>query len=236
MPASRIPFKGFGKLTIADAQTSLPTPPVTCADVATAWNTGSKTPAEFDIEIKAAGAVDLTDFAIAGVVQDQRAITSDDVDVVDFANDELDIAAHGLLNGDGPIRLTTTDTLPAGLSLATDYYVIFVGAGTIKLATSLKLAVEGTAVAFTDAGTGTHSILGSVSGDFLEGSNNSYSIQWLDYGLLGRASDGAISLTSTVGYSVRINHRPRTVLYAVEATLSAAVAVTVDIYAVHDAN
>lgn len=54
------------------------------------------------------------------------------------------------------VRLTTTTTLPAGLSLATDYYVIKVSDTTFKLATSYANAIAGTAINITDAGTGTH--------------------------------------------------------------------------------
>lgn len=54
------------------------------------------------------------------------------------------------------VRLTTTTTLPAGLSLATDYYVIKVSDTTFKLATSYANAVAGTQINITDAGTGTH--------------------------------------------------------------------------------
>jgi len=56
------------------------------------------------------------------------------------------------------VRLTTTTTLPAGLSLATDYYVIKVSDTTFKLATSYANAVAGTAINITDAGTGTHTV------------------------------------------------------------------------------
>lgn len=56
------------------------------------------------------------------------------------------------------VRLTTTTTLPAGLSLATDYYVIKVSDTTCKLATSYANAVAGTAIDITDAGTGTHTM------------------------------------------------------------------------------
>lgn len=56
------------------------------------------------------------------------------------------------------VRLTTTTTLPGGLSLATDYYVIKVTDSTFKLATSYANAVAGTAINITDAGTGTHTI------------------------------------------------------------------------------
>lgn len=56
------------------------------------------------------------------------------------------------------VRLTTTTTLPAGLALATDYYVIKVTDSTFKLATSYANAIAGTAINITDAGTGTHTM------------------------------------------------------------------------------
>jgi hypothetical protein len=56
------------------------------------------------------------------------------------------------------VRLTTTTTLPAGLALATDYYVIKVTDSTFKLATSYANAVAGTQINITNAGTGTHTI------------------------------------------------------------------------------
>lgn len=54
------------------------------------------------------------------------------------------------------VRLTTTTTLPAGLALATNYYVIRVSDTTYKLATSYDNAIASTAINITDAGTGTH--------------------------------------------------------------------------------
>jgi hypothetical protein len=56
------------------------------------------------------------------------------------------------------VRLTTTTTLPAGLALATDYYVIKASDTTFKLATTFANAVAGTAINITDAGTGTHTV------------------------------------------------------------------------------
>jgi hypothetical protein len=55
------------------------------------------------------------------------------------------------------MRLTTTTTLPAGLSTGTDYYYIKVTDSTFKLATTYANAIAGTAINITDAGTGTHS-------------------------------------------------------------------------------
>ena len=56
------------------------------------------------------------------------------------------------------VRLTTTTTLPAGLALATDYYVIKLSDTTFSLATSYANAVAGTDIDITDAGTGTHTV------------------------------------------------------------------------------
>lgn len=56
------------------------------------------------------------------------------------------------------VQLTTTTTLPAGLALATNYYVIKVTDSTCKLATTYANAVAGTAINITDAGTGTHTM------------------------------------------------------------------------------
>lgn len=56
------------------------------------------------------------------------------------------------------VQVSTTTTLPAGLSAATNYYVIKVTDTTCKLATSYANAVAGTQIDITDAGTGTHTI------------------------------------------------------------------------------
>lgn len=232
-------YKGYGKRTVVDGATALPTPPVFVADVESTWNQGASTPREFDLEITAAGAVVLSNAELVGVVQDHHTIASDDVDTVDFANNELDVAAHGLLTGDGPIQLTTTGVLPTGLALETDYYVIESTAGIIQLATSLENALEGTVVTFSDIGSGTHSLEGSANGDpdnigssFFSGSDNSYRIKWLSYGLLGPAADGAITLSATKGYSNRVSHRGRTVAYAIEATLDTPIAMKACLYPV----
>jgi hypothetical protein len=231
--------KGFAGLSIVSAATSLPAASATngieVADVQSIWNAGASVPSEFDLELSAAGAVDLTDLELQGYVQNQTQIASDDMDTVTAGTDTITAASHGLAKGDGPIQLTTTDTLPAGLTLTTDYWIIYVDADNFKLAASLEDAIEGTAIDITDAGTGTHSFEGSESGDYMSGSNNAFEVEALSYGLLGPAADGAVSLTALKGYATRIGHRPRTVLYALEGTLSAAVALRADLYPVQEA-
>ena len=53
---------------------------------------------------------------------------------IDAATDEFTHAGHGFFTGTGPVRVTTTGTLPAGLSVATDYWVIRVDDGGFTLA------------------------------------------------------------------------------------------------------
>lgn len=56
------------------------------------------------------------------------------------------------------VQVSTTTTLPGGLSAATNYYVIQTSDTTCQLATSYANAVAGTAINITDAGTGVHTI------------------------------------------------------------------------------
>lgn len=67
-------------------------------------------------------------------------------------------AATNDFNTYSKVRFTTTTTLPTGLALATDYWTVRVSATTCRVATSLANAIAGTVIAFTDAGTGTHTM------------------------------------------------------------------------------
>lgn len=80
------------------------------------------------------------------------------------ATETVNITAHGLLTGDGPVRLTNSGgALPAGYAAATDYWIIKTGSGTLQLAASRALAFAGTAVAISGDGTGTHTLTGTAS-------------------------------------------------------------------------
>lgn len=71
---------------------------------------------------------------------------------VNVTANTISITAHGLTTGLKG-QLTSTGTLPAGLTTATDYFVISVDANTIKLASSLANALVPTAIDITDQGT-----------------------------------------------------------------------------------
>lgn len=86
------------------------------------------------------------------------------VSAVDAAGDKLTVGTHGRATGDGPVRLTTTGTAPAGLAIATDYWLIVVDATHVKLAATLLEAVETpTPIDITDVGTGTHSLASTAA-------------------------------------------------------------------------
>jgi hypothetical protein len=88
-------------------------------------------------------------------------------DTVTFTNatDLVTSASAVTYNGgtavtaDGPFRLSNYGgALPAELSEGTDYYLIVVSTTTFKLATTAANATAGTAVSFSDDGTGTSTI------------------------------------------------------------------------------
>jgi hypothetical protein len=56
------------------------------------------------------------------------------------------------------VRFTTSGTLPTGLSLATDYWLVRVSSTTARVATSYANYIAGTVIAYTDAGSGTHTM------------------------------------------------------------------------------
>lgn len=75
---------------------------------------------------------------------------------VNTGTDQIAVTASSELITGRKIQLTTTGTLPTGLALATDYYVIVIDTTHIKLATTLANAELGTGVDITGAGSGTH--------------------------------------------------------------------------------
>ena len=73
----------------------------------------------------------------------------------DDTTDEITVSTDFVYTGH-KVRFTTTGTLPAGLSLNTDYFVIYIDATTLKIATSIINAFAGTAIDITTTGTGIH--------------------------------------------------------------------------------
>jgi hypothetical protein len=120
------------------------------------------------------------------------------------------------------VRFTTTTTLPTGLSLGTDYWLVRVSATTARVATSYANARAGTVIAYTDGGTGTHTLTARVArydGAGVEaffvsqtqptagGPNLTASSYTNSAGTAGRAFQGSPSMGATAdAYASRILH------------------------------
>lgn len=74
---------------------------------------------------------------------------------VDIDDDFITKASHGMATGLKG-QFTTTGTLPAGLALLTDYWIIKLTASTFAVAASLSDAQAGTRVVLVDQGSGNH--------------------------------------------------------------------------------
>ncbi len=79
------------------------------------------------------------------------------------------LTSHGLLARQR-IYLTSTGSLPTGLAVDTNYYIIFVDANTFRLATTLANAKAGTAINTTGSQSGVHSLVYAPWG--ISGSSN----------------------------------------------------------------
>ena len=84
----------------------------------------------------------------AAVSASASQVTNSGGDIL-FTNSTQNNFGFGLV-----VQFTTGTTLPTGISLATDYYVVPVSSSTFKVATTLANAIAGTCVDYTDTGTG----------------------------------------------------------------------------------
>jgi hypothetical protein len=208
-------------LVIVNGATALATPPSTAYGLVPA-NWGNFLVEEFDLELWAAGSTNLTVTELVGATLQAQVLADDDIDSLVTGTDVITSASHSYVTGDGPVQVSTTTTLPAGLTASTDYWINVASANTYTLHPSLATALAGTqAIDITSAGTGTHTISDTSS---------TMRVHWHSMGLLGNAADGAVTLTSQRSYRVRVKHTPRTIAYSLIGTLSAAVATYCTLY------
>ena len=209
-------------ITAHSAAATLPSPITSYADVS-AWKGAPQQGPEVlsayaygELEIVGAAALNLTSCRLNAMTLDPLAVAAATFTTT-HASETVNSTAHGLLTGDGPIRLTNSGgALPAGFAVDTDYYVIYSSANAFFLAASRALAFAGTKVAITGDGTGTHTYTGYNSG-----LTTCQRAVWLKVGLLGDAADGALSVGPQDGYVTRFAHSARFVGYALTGTLSA---------------
>jgi len=83
---------------------------------------------------------------------------------ISTANETITITAHGIADGSlVTLAIDTLGTLPTGLALDTDYYVVSGAADTIKL----SLTSGGSAVNITGVGSGTLTVTSTTDADYL---------------------------------------------------------------------
>lgn len=120
------------------------------------------------------------------------------------------------------VQMTADTTLPTGISANTIYYVINISATTFKLATSLANALAGTAIAYTNAGSGVLIIRYAESVKGLAAWND-YLFVFRNYQVDIMKISGAMAATTaaqaaaawtlgwnvalTTGYTAAISHR-----------------------------
>ena len=201
-------------VAIATGALVLGLPPVTYGLV-DSWNDRARPSGvvpEFRLEIWANAATNLTGAQLYGAAPHPLVI-ADDVITGEADTDVITAALHGLLTGDGPVRLSNAGgALPAGLAAATDYWSIRIDDNTFQLAASRADAMTGDAIDFTTDGTGTTTLSDTASTE---------RVHWHGLGLLGPAGDGAVTLTAQLAYATRREHDPRTFAYALAGSLSA---------------
>lgn len=97
--------------------------------------------------------------AAANICDERVTLAGDTIGfTADAATDIVTPNAGGRIPGTGDgVRVSSTGTLPTGLSAATTYYVIARTRG-FKLATSYANAMAGTAIDITGVGSGTHTL------------------------------------------------------------------------------
>lgn len=119
------------------------------------------------------------------------------------------------------VRFTTTTTLPTGLTAGVTYWLVRASSTTAHVATSYANALAGTFVAYTDAGTGTHTLTIRPRGDGVGaqamfvvqtapatgGPNMTASSYTNSAGTPGRAFQGSPSFAAAAdAYAARVPH------------------------------
>jgi hypothetical protein len=136
-------------LAICEAVRSFPNPPTGDGANVEHWDVGESGAAVpmVELTIIAGAAVELAAGAML-VAEEVHNTYPEESEAVTLTNGSeiVNLAAHGFKTGDGPVRLS--GTLPAQLSLTTEYWVIRVDADTFQLALSRANALAGTEVAF----------------------------------------------------------------------------------------
>lgn len=116
---------------------------------------------------------------------------------VNTTNDTATITNHSYATGVKG-QLITSGSLPAGLSLSTDYFLIVLDANTVQFATTLAHALAGTAIDLTTQGTGNDTFTATaLAGATVALNKSNDGVTWTNV-----ATPTAISSTGTVWFEI----------------------------------
>ncbi|MCK5373752.1 MAG: hypothetical protein KAJ40_00560 [Alphaproteobacteria bacterium] len=112
-----------------------------------------------EMKVTAHGLIDNERIQISAVAAEKAAVTFSSTTDISAAADEFNNGVvHGFITGDR-VQVTTTVTLPTGLSASTDYWVYASSTATLSLASTLEAATFGaTMVNITTTGSGDQTI------------------------------------------------------------------------------
>lgn len=130
---------------------------------------------------------------------------------VNTTTDQITVTANSELITGRKVQLTTSGTLPTGLSLATDYFVIVVDSTHIKLASNLANAIAGTQIDITGAGSGTNTATHTGTARVLaeHGGEQSHATTTTEMPAHSHTYSGAASNTGT-GTTPAVGNNPPT--------------------------
>lgn len=123
----------------------------------------------------------------------------------DASADTMTRTAHGLRTGDGPVRVTSTGTLPGGLAVDVNYWVVRISDDVFKLARRFIDAMTGVTIDLTTAGVDIH-VLSSTASTVRAGQELSYTALGMyraivtleSYSLKGVGQQAALALLQRV--------------------------------------
>jgi len=176
---------------------------------------------EFDLEILCDAAETVTSMSLYGV-RPQPLVVADDTFTATAADPSVVTAtAHTLLMGDGPFRVSSSTTLPAGLVADTDYWIFYLDANTYSWCPTRADALAGTnKVACTTTGTGTHTISDKVVATEADDDDITQRLHFFLYGTINAGNDVVVG--AQTAYIERIQHSPLTLYYAILGTQTSA--------------
>jgi hypothetical protein len=113
---------------------------------------------------------------------------------VNTGTSQVTITSHGFATGLA-VTLTTTGTLPTGLSLATTYYLIVIDANTVQFASNLANALAGTAITLSAQGSGNDTVVvTALAGGNVKIQSSCDKVNWQDI----PSSTQAVTVTGSV--------------------------------------